>query len=57
MALAEAQQFEGFNRLSAFVIHDLKNLIAQLTLVPDADDDVFLTAPGGPYTVTVDVGD
>jgi putative PEP-CTERM system histidine kinase len=32
-ALAEAQQFEGFNRLSAFVIHDLKNLIAQLSLV------------------------
>jgi len=33
IALAEAQQFEGFNRLSAFVIHDLKNLIAQLSLV------------------------
>jgi putative PEP-CTERM system histidine kinase len=31
--LTEARQFEGFNRLSAFVIHDLKNLIAQLTLV------------------------
>ncbi|HYN79233.1 MAG TPA: XrtA/PEP-CTERM system histidine kinase PrsK, partial [Lamprocystis sp. (in: g-proteobacteria)] len=32
-ALAEARQFEGFNRLSAFVVHDLKNLIAQLSLV------------------------
>lgn len=32
-ALSEARQFEGFNRLSAFVIHDLKNLIAQLSLV------------------------
>lgn len=32
-ALAEARQFEGFNRLSAFVIHDLKNLIAQLSLI------------------------
>jgi putative PEP-CTERM system histidine kinase len=32
-ALAEARQFEGFNRLSAFIIHDLKNLIAQLSLV------------------------
>lgn len=32
-ALAEARQFEGFNRLSAFVIHDLKNLVAQLSLV------------------------
>ena len=27
-ALAEARQFEGFNRLSAFVIHDLKNPLA-----------------------------
>jgi putative PEP-CTERM system histidine kinase len=32
-ALAEARQFEGFNRLSAFIMHDLKNLIAQLSLV------------------------
>ena len=32
-ALAEARQFEAFNRLSAYVIHDLKNLIAQLSLV------------------------
>ena len=31
--LSEARQFEGFNRVSAFVIHDLKNLIAQLSLV------------------------
>lgn len=32
-ALAEARQFDGFNRLSAFVVHDLKNLVAQLSLV------------------------
>jgi len=32
-ALAEARQFEGFNRLSAFALHDLKNLIAQQSLV------------------------
>lgn len=32
-ALTEARQFEGFNRLSAYMIHDLKNLIAQLSLV------------------------
>lgn len=32
-ALADARQFEGFNRLSAFVVHDLKNVIAQLSLV------------------------
>ncbi len=32
-SLADARLFEGFNRLSAFVVHDLKNLIAQLSLV------------------------
>ncbi|MCG5512189.1 XrtA/PEP-CTERM system histidine kinase PrsK [Ectothiorhodospira shaposhnikovii] len=32
-ALSEARQFEAFNRLSAYVVHDLKNLIAQLSLV------------------------
>ncbi len=31
--LAESQQFEAFNRLTAFVMHDLKNLIAQQSLV------------------------
>jgi len=33
LELSEARQFEGFNRLSAFVIHDLKNMIAQLSLL------------------------
>lgn len=52
-ALADARQFEGFNRLSAFVVHDLKNLIAQLSLVasnaerhkhnPEFVDDAFST--------------
>jgi putative PEP-CTERM system histidine kinase len=32
-ALAEARQFEACNRLSSYVMHDLKNLIAQLSLV------------------------
>lgn len=32
-ALAESRQFEAFNRTSAFVVHDMKNLISQLTLV------------------------
>ena len=32
-ALAQAKQFEASNRLSAYVMHDLKNLIAQLSLV------------------------
>jgi putative PEP-CTERM system histidine kinase len=47
-SLAEHRQFEGFNRLSAYVIHDLKNLIAQLSLVArnarrHADNPEFLT--------------
>ena len=32
-ALSEAQQFEACNRLTSYVMHDLKNLIAQLSLV------------------------
>ncbi len=32
-ALAHARQFEACSRLSAYVMHDLKNLIAQLSLV------------------------
>ncbi|MDH5179796.1 MAG: PEP-CTERM system histidine kinase PrsK [Gammaproteobacteria bacterium] len=31
--LDRAHQFDAFNRLSAFVVHDLKNLVAQLGLV------------------------
>lgn len=52
-ALGEARQFEAFNRLSAFVVHDLKNVVAQLTLVvsnakrhrqnPAFVDDAFMT--------------
>ena len=52
-ALAEAKQFEASNRLSAYVMHDLKNLIAQLSLVvsnserhkanPQFMDDVIRT--------------
>lgn len=51
--LTEARQFEAFNRLSAFVVHDLKNIIAQLSLVvtnaekhksnPEFVDDAFDT--------------
>jgi len=32
-ALAEARQFEACSRLTSYVMHDLKNLIAQLSLV------------------------
>jgi putative PEP-CTERM system histidine kinase len=31
--LIELQQFDSFNKLSAFVVHDLKNLVAQLNLL------------------------
>lgn len=31
--LVQAQQFAAFHRFSAFVVHDLKNLIAQLSLL------------------------
>lgn len=52
--LAEAQQFEGFNRLTAFMMHDLKNLAAQQALMlenaerhktnPAFIDDMLATA-------------
>jgi len=32
-ALSESRQFEGFHRLATVVLHDIKNLIAQQTLV------------------------
>ncbi|HEY7241917.1 MAG TPA: XrtA/PEP-CTERM system histidine kinase PrsK [Burkholderiales bacterium] len=32
-ALLEARKFESFNRMTAFVVHDLKNLVAQLSLL------------------------
>jgi putative PEP-CTERM system histidine kinase len=32
-ALAEVQQFDEFNRRFAFVLHDIKNLVSQLSLV------------------------
>lgn len=52
-ALVDARQFEAFNRLSAYVVHDLKNLVAQLSLVvsnsarhrgnPEFVEDAFST--------------
>lgn len=32
-ALLEARKFDAFNRMSAFVVHDLKNLVAQMQLL------------------------
>src|SRR5690606_23157113 len=32
-ALSMARQFESFNRMSTFIVHDIKHLIAQLSLL------------------------
>ncbi|MFZ5510113.1 MAG: XrtA/PEP-CTERM system histidine kinase PrsK, partial [Pseudomonadota bacterium] len=32
-ALLEAKKFDAFNKMSAFVVHDIKNLVAQLSLL------------------------
>lgn len=32
-ALVESRKFDAFNRMSAFVVHDLKNLVSQLSLM------------------------
>lgn len=52
-ALLVARQFDSFNRMSAFVVHDLKNLVAQLSLLlsnahkhkhkPEFQDDMIDT--------------
>lgn len=53
MALAEAREFESFNRKFAFVVHDIKNLTSQLSLMiknaekhsenPEFQKDMVLT--------------
>lgn len=52
-ALNQAEKFDAFNRLSAYVVHDLKNLVSQLELImknaeeykdnPEFIADSFLT--------------
>lgn len=52
-ALLEARKFEAFNRMSAFVVHDLKNIVTQLSLMlknaqrlrdnPEFQEDMLLT--------------
>lgn len=51
--LAVARQFESFNRMSTFIVHDLKNLVSQLSLLlvnaerhkanPDFQEDMLET--------------
>jgi putative PEP-CTERM system histidine kinase len=53
LELVNARQFEAFNRLSAYVVHDLKNILAQQSLIvanakrhrdnPEFVDDVIRT--------------
>jgi putative PEP-CTERM system histidine kinase len=33
IALAEARQFEQFNKISTYIVHDIKNLVAQQSLI------------------------
>ncbi len=52
-ALLEARKFDAFNRMSAFVVHDLKNIITQLSLMlrnaerhrdnPEFQQDMLMT--------------
>ena len=52
-ALLEARKFESFHRMSAFVVHDLKNIVTQLSLMmanakrlhanPDFQQDMLAT--------------
>jgi putative PEP-CTERM system histidine kinase len=52
-ALLETRKFDAFNRMSAFVVHDLKNIVAQLSLMlknaerhksnPEFQQDMLMT--------------
>ena len=52
-ALLEARKFDAFNRMSAFVVHDLKNIVTQLSLMlrnaekhrdnPEFQEDMLMT--------------
>jgi len=52
-ALMESRKFESFNRMSAFVVHDLKNIVTQLSLMmknarrlkdnPEFQEDMLMT--------------
>ncbi len=52
-ALLEVRKFDAFNRMSAFVVHDLKNIVTQLSLLmknakrlhanPEFQQDMLMT--------------
>jgi hypothetical protein len=49
-ALLEARKFDAFNRMSAFVVHDLKNLVAQLSLMLRSTQSAIATIPSSSET-------
>ena len=61
-ALVEARQFESFNRLSTYVVHDLKNIVAQLSLLlsnaqkhknnPEFQEDMLATIDNATQRMT-----
>jgi putative PEP-CTERM system histidine kinase len=64
--LAESRQFDAYNRFAAFVMHDLKNAVAQLQLVasnakrhrqnPEFIDDAFATIENAADRITRLIG-
>lgn len=61
-ALVEARQFESFNRLSTYVVHDLKNIVTQLSLLlsnaqkhkhnPEFQEDMLATIDNATQRMT-----
>ena len=61
-ALVESRQFESFNRLSTYVVHDLKNILAQLSLLlanaqkhkhkPEFQEDMLATIDNATQRMT-----
>ena len=49
-ALADAQRFEEFNRRFAFILHDVKNLVSQLSLARRATPSATPTIPNSAPT-------
>lgn len=61
-ALVAARQFESFNRLSTYVVHDLKNIVAQMSLLlanaqkhkhnPEFQEDMLATVDNATQRMT-----
>ena len=61
-ALVESRQFESFNRLSTYVVHDLKNIVSQLSLLlsnaqkhkhkPEFQEDMLATIDNATQRMT-----